>query len=102
MLIYIAVSSDINKTLQQFSEQLEVIEKGSFTTAALKDLQQQLRTGPVPASKLIAGLRSRLNYLDYFFNVFVSPLLNGFFLFHIHVLYSLDQWKKTHRTNVTK
>jgi DNA mismatch repair ATPase MutS len=102
MLTYIAVSSDINKTLKQFAEQLDVVEKASFSATTLKELQQSLHTGPVTASKLIAGLRSRFGYLDYFFNIFVSPLLNGLFLFHVHVLYALDKWKKENRRNVQK
>jgi hypothetical protein len=94
MMAHIAVSGDINKTLQQFAGQLVAIEQQSFQAPLLQELSAGLRQRSVPASRSINGLISRFNYLDYVFNIFVSPLLNGLALFHIHVLYSIDQWKK--------
>jgi len=96
MMQQIAVSTDINKTLQQFSDQLVYIENQSFQSPLLKELQASVKKGTQASSRSIAVLASRFHYLDYLYNVFVSPLLNGFFLFHIHILYSLDQWKQQH------
>jgi len=100
MMADIAVSTDINKTLQQFSEQLVLISNHSFQSPQLQQLQSRLNSGSVPASKSITRLSSLFGYLDYVFNIFVSPLLNGFFLFHIHILFALDKWKKDHRTHI--
>ena len=100
MMADIAVSTEINKTLQQFSEQLILIRNHNFQSPLLHQLQSRLKSGSVPASASISRLSSLFGYLDYLFNVFVSPLLNGFFLFHIHILFALDKWKKDHRTHI--
>jgi len=100
MMADIAVSTDINKTLQQFSEQLVLISNQNFQSPLLQQVQSRLKSGTVPASASITRLSSLFGYLDYVFNVFVSPLLNGFFLFHIHILFALDKWKKDHRTHI--
>lgn len=100
MLSYIGVSGDINKTLVQFSDQLVILEKQEFRAPVLSQLQAKLKYHSRPASQSIAALASRFNYLDYLYNIFLSPLLNGFLLFHLHVLYALDQWKKTHGKHV--
>lgn len=100
MMSYISVSTDINKTLLQFSDQLVLIEKTGFKSALLQQLQAELKTDSIVASQSIKALASRFNYLDYLFNIFVSPLLNGFFLFHIHILFSLEKWKEAHGKKV--
>jgi hypothetical protein len=88
------VSSAINQTLEQFSSQLLTIEKENFGSALLKNLQAALKTHTVPASKSIAKLSGIFNYLDMIANMFASPVLNGLFIFHIHVLFALDKWKE--------
>jgi hypothetical protein len=100
MMADISVSTDINKTLQQFSEQLVLISNQNFQSPLLQQLQSRLKNGSVSAAASITRLSSLFGYLDYVFNIFVSPLLNGFFLFHIHILFALDKWKKDHRTNI--
>src|SRR6185436_248156 len=100
MMADISVSTDINKTLQQFSEQLVLISNQNFQSPLLQQLQSRLKNGSVSAAASITRLSSLFGYLDYVFNIFVSPLLNGFFLFHIHILFALDKWKKDHRTHI--
>lgn len=100
MMLAISVSGDITKTLQQFSDQLLLQEKQPFQSALLVQLKSRLQKGTVTASKSITRLVSYFNYLDYLFNIFISPLLNGFFLFHIHILFLLDRWKAAHRTQL--
>lgn len=102
MADYIAVSTDINKTLQQFSEQISLIEKQSFQSPLLHSLQSEYKSATYQSSTEIARLASLFNYLDILFNIFVSPLLNGFLLFHIHILFRLDKWRKTHGTHVNR
>ena len=99
MMKNISVSSDITKTLNQFSDQLVLLEKQSFTSPLLKELQARVQNEGNPASQSIKKLASCFNYLDYLFNIFISPLLNGFFLFHIHILFLLDRWKTTNGKN---
>jgi DNA mismatch repair ATPase MutS len=38
--------------------------------------------------------------MDHVQNVFASPILNGLFLFHIHKLKALDQWRKDHSEHI--
>ena len=96
----ISVSTDINKTLKQFSDQLVLLEKHNFHSPLLMRLQSRLKRNIAQASKSIDNLVSYFNYLDYFFNIFVSPLLNGLFLFHIHILFLLDKWKVKHHSEI--
>lgn len=91
---YINYSTGINNTLQQFAGQLETIEKETFRSPLLARLQQQLNDGKLSAGASIRKLATGFNYLDSVYNVFISPLINGLFLFHIHILFRLDQWKK--------
>jgi len=100
MMSTISVSTDINKTLQQFTEQIILISKESFHSPLLEKLQSRLKNGSIPAATSISRLSSLFNYLDYVFNVFVSPLLNGLFLFHVHILFALDRWKIEHRAHI--
>lgn len=100
MVSIISVSTDINKTLMQFSDQLQLIDQQSFNSELLRSMQQGLRNGQTPAPQAISMLASRFNYLDYLYNVFISPILNGFLLFHVQILFSLDEWKKKHGQHV--
>lgn len=96
----LSVSSDISKTLQQFAEQLLLIENASWKSSLLLQLQSALGKDSKKSSGAIEKLASLFNYLDIVFNIFVSPILNGFFLFHVHVLYRMDRWKETYGTQV--
>lgn len=100
MMAGIGVSSDINETLQQFAGQLETIEKQSFQSALLQQEQKKLYHHQVTAGKAIRQLATSFNYLDYVFNIFLSPVLNGLSLFHLHILFQLDQWKARHKNEV--
>ena len=100
MMSYIGVSSDINETLQQFAGQLQTIESQKFTAASLSLLQKKLFHGNYSAGKSIKSLATSFNYLDYVFNIFLSPFINGLFLFHVRTLYKLDQWKLLHKAEV--
>ena len=91
---HLSVSTSVTKILQQFAGQLQQIETQSFQSPLLQHLQQGLKTGNLKASHSIAKLASLFNYLETVINLVVSLLLNGLFLFHIHVLYALEKWKQ--------
>lgn len=91
--MHLSVSTSVAKVLEQFSEQLKLIEAGSFESAPIKQLQKKLKSGSQTASQSITRLASLFNYLETFLNLVLSPLLNGFFLFHLHVLFALEKWK---------
>lgn len=92
----LSVSTSVTKILQNYSNQLRVIEKESFQSGLLQQFQQQLAQNGLTASKLIGQLASLFNYLETVVNLVVSILLNGLFIFHVHILYRLGIWKQQH------
>ncbi|MBL7745712.1 MAG: DNA mismatch repair protein MutS [Chitinophagaceae bacterium] len=96
MMKQMSVSSVITKVLQQFAEQLKEVEKQSFRSSLLQQLQSRLKQDTFNASQFIQQLASLFRYLDFVLNLVVSTFLNGLFLFHVHILFALDQWKKKH------
>ncbi len=93
---HLSVSTSVTKILQQFAGQLKQIEKQSFQSPLLQQLQGGLKMGSLSASQSIAKLASLFNYLETVINLVVSLLLNGIFLFHVHILFALEKWKKEH------
>lgn len=97
---HLSVSTSVTKVLQQFSEQIKQIESQTFQSALLKEIQEKLKTGNKTASASIGHLSSLFNYLETIINLLVSMLLNGFFLFHVHILYALDRWKEKNGNHI--
>lgn len=97
---YLSVSTSVTKVLQQFSSQLHELESQPFQSPLLKQIQEKLQTGNVSASASIARLAALFNYLETIINLLVSILLNGFFLFHVHILFALEKWKQQHAEQV--
>lgn len=92
----LSVSTAVTKILEHYSHQLRLIEKQGFQASLLKQYQQGLNKNGIAASHLIGQLASLFNYLETVVNLVVSLLLNGLFLFHVHILYRLGHWKKQH------
>jgi DNA mismatch repair ATPase MutS len=92
----LSVSTAVTKILEHYSHQLRLIEKQEFQASLLKQYQQGLNKNGIAASHLIGQLASLFNYLETVVNLVVSLLLNGLFLFHVHILYRLGHWKKQH------
>ena len=93
---HLSVSTSVTKILQQFAGQLRQIESANFQSSLLQQYQQQLNAGTWTSSRSIARLASLFNYLETIVNLVVSMLLNGLFIFHVHILYALEKWKKEH------
>ena len=96
----LSVSTSVTKILQQFAGQLCQIETQSFQSLLLQRLQDGLKRGNIPASKSIAKLGSLFNYLETIINLVVSILLNGLFLFHVHILFALEKWKQQNSEHI--
>ncbi len=97
---HLSVSTSVTKILQQFAGQLQQLETQSFQSPLLQELQQGLKTGHQTASHSIGKLASLFNYLETIINLVVSILLNGLFLFHVHILYALEKWKQKNGEHV--
>ncbi|MFV5703842.1 MutS-related protein [Flavobacterium sp. XS2P12] len=94
--VEIANSTNIDKTIHQYSLLLQKIEEESFQSGKLIDLQQKLMFKKENASihlKQLAGLFSKMDSIS---NFVTAIVFNGTFLFNLHVLKSLIQWKKDH------
>ncbi|RYJ50616.1 DNA mismatch repair protein [Flavobacterium petrolei] len=92
----VANSTNIDKTIHQYSLLLQKIENESFQSEKLIDLQQKLMFKKENASvhlKQLAGLFSNMDSIS---NLVTAIVFNGTFLFNLHVLKSLIQWKKDH------
>ncbi|MFV8379179.1 MutS-related protein [Flavobacterium sp. LB3R33] len=92
----VANSTNIDKTIHQYSLLLQKIENESFQSQKLIDLQQKLMFKKENASihlKQLAGLFSNMDSIS---NFVTAIVFNGTFLFNLHVLKSLIQWKKDH------
>ena len=96
----LSVSTSVTKILLCYKDQLKLIEQESFQSPLLQQLQRQLQQGNQPASALLQQLASLFENLETIINLVVSILLNGLFLFHVHVLYRLDNWKKEHAAKI--
>ena len=92
----VANSTNIDKTIHQYSLLLQKIENESFQSQKLIDLQQKLMFKKENASvhlKQLAGLFSNMDSIS---NFVTAIIFNGTFLFNLHVLKSLIQWKNDH------
>ncbi|MBG6062042.1 DNA mismatch repair ATPase MutS [Flavobacterium sp. CG_9.1] len=89
----IANSTNIDKTIHQYSLLLQKIEEETFQSEKLIGLQQKLVFKKEKASvhlKQLAGLFSKMDSIS---NFVTAIVFNGTFLFNLHVLQSLIQWK---------
>ncbi|MBC7748792.1 MAG: DNA mismatch repair protein [Methylotenera sp.] len=92
----IANSTNIDKTIHQYSLLLQKIEEETFQSEKLIALQQKLIFKKEKASvhlKQLAGLFSKMDSIS---NFVTAIVFNGTFLFNLHVLQSLIQWKNDH------
>jgi DNA mismatch repair ATPase MutS len=90
-----------SKILNKFSQSLLLIENTNFKSVYLTDIQKQLvpEDGKIP-SKAIHQLSVILNYMDSNLNILVSIILNGLFMFNLHLLLKVEKWKKQNQENV--
>lgn len=92
----LSLSQSVTTVLTQFAGQFRQIETLPVQSEQLARLKAGLSSEDIVASRSIARLSSLFNYLESIVNLAVSLLLNGLFLFHVHILYGLDRWKKQH------
>jgi DNA mismatch repair ATPase MutS len=94
--IEIANASTIDKIINQYSLLMQKIEVESFQSEKLIDLQQKLTYKKENASVHLKQLASLFSNMDTIGNFVTALLFNGTFLFNLHVLKALIQWKKDH------
>lgn len=92
----VANSSNIDKTIGQYSLLLKKIEEEKFKSQKLISLQQKLTFKKENASVHFKQLSSLFSNMDTIGNLITAILFNGTFLFNLHVFKSLVQWKTDH------
>jgi energy-coupling factor transporter ATP-binding protein EcfA2 len=90
---HLSASEQLSKSLLQLAQQLSVVEKSTFASPLLVQLQQQLGTGTQTAGSAIHQLARLFNNLDSIYNLPASMALNGTLLFHVHIFYGIEKWK---------
>ncbi len=86
-------STNIDRTLRNYSLILEKMEAKEFSAKALVDLKKRLFVSDLPASKEIKKLSNLFDQLESILNPFGAILFNGFLLFHLHTLRGFRKWK---------
>ncbi len=92
------ILSKKTKLLEKYIKQLELIENKQFKSKDLQVLQQKLFENNISANSQIRKLIKILNAFDTRFNVFLTFILNGLFLFDFWVIIRLEKWKKANKT----
>lgn len=92
----IANSSNIDQMINQYGLLMQHIEEESFESEKLIALQEKLKYKKENASIHLKQLASLFSKMDSIANLVTASLFNGTFLFNIHVLKNLIQWKTEH------
>jgi hypothetical protein len=89
--------------IRKYSEFLKLIESEPFTSPLLVNIRESLQNeGHEPPSKIIGSLAKLLNWLDSNLNLLVSILLNGLFMFNLHILFGIERWKNRNAGQIEK
>ena len=92
----IAQSDNINEIISQYGLLVKKIENENFQSEKLTLLQQKLNFQNRKASIHLEQLAGLFSKMDSIGNFVTALLFNGTFLFNLHVLKSLLEWKKEH------
>ena len=86
--------SRLGGVLSGYSRLINLVEREDFQAPELRKLQDRL-SSEKSASVIIRQLGKYINLLDQRLNMFVGPVLNGFFLWDIVIVRSLKKWFET-------
>jgi DNA mismatch repair ATPase MutS len=89
----LTATTKIEHLLKQYAHLLGYIEQSEFGLDILKENKDKLQIEDKNSSKAINELSVLFGRLEHVTNVFASPLLNGLFQYHVHVLLGLVDWR---------
>ncbi|CAN1512255.1 DNA mismatch repair protein MutS, C-terminal [Flavobacteriaceae bacterium] len=92
----IAQADNINVIIKQYGLLVQKIENETFVSEKLIALQQKLHFQNEKASVHLQKLAELFSKMDSIGNFVTALLFNGTFLFNLHVLKSMINWKKQH------
>lgn len=98
----IAKADNVDKIIKQYSLLVEKIEKETFQSKKLMDLQQQLIFRNATASAHLKQLSELFSRMDTINNFVTAIVFNGTFLFNLHVLKALLKWKDNYAAELEK
>lgn len=84
----------ITSQLESFSDSIAWIEKESFQSGSLQELQKKFGQGNKNASQKIRQLKKILDRLDYKLNPIVYIPLSTFLCWDLQQIFQLEKWKK--------
>ncbi len=97
MLVHQAVTSQVG-ILRMYSDALTLIENTRFSSVFNSNLQEKLKSfEKIQPGIIIRKLFRLLNLMDSNLNMLVSVILNGLFMFNIHVLIATERWRSKYR-----
>jgi len=89
--------------ISKYAQFLLLIEKHKFKTPFLADLKNRLsHNGKEAPSTIIKQLSGLLNWIDNNLNLPVAVLLNGLFLFNLHLLAAVEKWKARYGNDIPR
>jgi hypothetical protein len=94
--IEIANAENIDTIVSQYGLLLKKIEEENFHSSKLISLQQKLMFAEEKASHHLKKLSVLFSNMDTVANLVAASLFNGSFLFNLHVLKRLLDWKEEH------
>jgi hypothetical protein len=90
-----------SKILNKYAQCLQMIENTGFKSEFLTQLQKKLASVESgKPSMAIRQLSTILKYMDSNLNLLVSVILNGLFMFNLHLLLKVEKWKTLNHSNV--
>lgn len=98
----IAKADNVDKIIKQYSLLVQKIEKETFQSKKLIDLQQELVFKNATASTHLKDLSELFSRMDTINNFVTAIVFNGTFLFNLHVLKALLKWKDNYSTELEK
>ncbi len=96
----LANTDKTDEILRQYAAMIARIEQASFKSAAMLQLQRDLKATQEQASKQIGKLSAIYRRMETIQNPFGAFILNGLFLYHLHALNSLRQWKERYARQI--
>ncbi|MFZ4704376.1 MAG: MutS-related protein [Bacteroidales bacterium] len=89
--------------LGKYAQCLELIEKMNFTSPHLQKLKEGLKSdSKKPPSEVIKRLANLMNMMDTNLNLFASAVMNGLFMFNLHLLMAVERWKNEHQSLINQ
>ena len=80
--------------IAQIADKIDMIDKQEFNSSYLRDLQNKIKGDEKKGIDALKKLAKLINYFDYRLNIFISIVLNGFFLWDFFCLIRLHKWKR--------